>query len=201
MYSIPIRRLKSAWCFDDGNIISNLGQLQWKQVYGKNSLRRSSCWYTKTNCSCHYHYSGQTYHALNFPPWMQVIAQNLTEELNLSDRPLNSCNCNYYETGSQSLGFHADDEELFQTPDGVVTIVSLSFGADRDFLVKKAYELDSQAKIYPLKQGQLIMDGQMQNHYAHAIGKAPPVLDGINWRYNLTFRNIATPFKRCKACN
>ena len=182
--------------------MANLQHLNWKKIYREGHLKRSSSWYTKSKCSCAYQYSGLTFEANDFPPWMQTLAQGLTEHLGVDDAPLNSCNLNFYEHGGQALPFHADDEKLFETESGNITFASLSFGADRDFLFKHKFETDDLAKRMTLKQSMLlVMQGHMQNFFQHAIDRAPPVPFGeICWRYNMTFRHIGTPSKRCKLC-
>ncbi len=53
----------------------------------------------------------------------------------LSDRSLwpNACNLNMYSGGSQAVGWHADDESLFQSTYEPCTIISLFLGQTRDF--------------------------------------------------------------------
>ena len=205
MYIIPKQNIRDLWCIDEDNITSNLNKLNWQKVYGKKQLLRSSCWYTKSKCSCKYAYADQSYEANDFPPWMQVLASKLTDKLGMKSKPLNSCNCNLYEDGSQALYFHADNEKLFQTHDGKVNIVSLSFGASRDFLVKRNYETDNLAKRHTLSNGDiLVMGGKMQLYWQHAVDKAPPLKagdPGPAWRINLTFRHISQPASKCKLCN
>merc|ERR1712060_943368 len=45
----------------------------------------------------------------------------------------NSCNLNLYTGGDMSVGWHADDEQLFQGKSRDCRILSLSLGATRSF--------------------------------------------------------------------
>lgn len=47
---------------------------------------------------------------------------------NSEDQWPDSCNVNLYEDGSHAVGWHADDEALFQGLERDVSIVSLHFG-------------------------------------------------------------------------
>ena len=173
--------------------------LAWQKVFSKSGkLLRSSTWYTRVNCKCDYDYANLHFDANDFPPWLQTIAERLTAFLGFEKRPLNSCNLNKYEHGDQSVGFHGDDEKLFQTDDGCVNIVSLSLGATRKFLVKRNYELDKDAFGEDLANGDLlVMARQTQFYWQHGIGQEKSCQQN---RINLTFRHISMPNKRCKLC-
>ncbi|MBC7659389.1 MAG: alpha-ketoglutarate-dependent dioxygenase AlkB [Chitinophagaceae bacterium] len=100
----------------------------------------------------------------------------------------NSVLANRYADGSQHQGYHADDEkELGERP----LIASLSFGAERRFLVKKktrGSEELSQTKTLDLRNGSLLlMGGDFQKEYVHAIARTKK---NCEMRINLTFRLI-----------
>ena len=169
--------------------------------YGK--IIRASAWYTANSCKCPYEYSGQYWEPQPFVPWMYEVAAKIRAMLGFSD-DLDSINFNRYDDFSQSLGFHADDENLFKKRDGTTNIVSLSFGAARNFAFKRSSEPDNKATTVELKSGDLLtMEGRMQLFYMHAVPPQDAGTDvtGGGTRYNATFRFIARHQKRCPAAN
>ena len=95
----------------------------------------------------------------------------------------NSCLLNYYPTGDDGMGYHADDEkELGNQP----VIASLSLGATRKFVLKHKKTQDK-VELY-LESGQLIvMHGETQKYWKHTVTKTKTVLEG---RISLTFRQM-----------
>ena len=94
----------------------------------------------------------------------------------------NSVLLNYYRDGTDSVGWHADNEsELGERP----IIASLSFGATRTFELRRR-TTGKVAKV-PLTSGSiLVMRGTTQRDWVHRIPKEP----GSTGRINLTFRFI-----------
>lgn len=95
----------------------------------------------------------------------------------------NSCLLNYYPTGEDGMGWHADNEkELGFNP----IIASLSLGAERKFCFK---HIETKEKLsLQLKNGSLlIMAEEIQHKWKHALPKTKKVNSP---RMNLTFRNI-----------
>ena len=75
------------------------------------------------------------------PPVVMEIAAlvSLYCGIPYSDAP-NSVNLNFYKNGTDSVGFHADDEALFYDINEArdrqhIKIISLSIGATRTFIV------------------------------------------------------------------
>ena len=99
------------------------------------------------------------------------------------DANFNSCLLNYYPTGHDGMGYHADDEkELGAQP----VIASLSLGARRKFVFKHK-KTQEKVALY-LESGQLIvMHGETQRFWKHSITKTKTVTDG---RISLTFRHL-----------
>merc|ERR1712226_503664 len=86
----------------------------------------------------------------------------------------NSCNLNCYADGTDTIGWHADDEDLFQGRHDHCRIVSLSLGAERTFEVRPigGEEGASASCRLRLKSGDLCtMEGYMQRHFEHRIPK------------------------------
>jgi len=81
------------------------------------------------------------------------------------------------------MGWHADDEpELGKNP----TIAALSFGGERDLVFRNILSKET-LSIPQLHGALIIIDGQTQQYWQHAIKKTKKV---ISPRINLTFRNI-----------
>jgi len=97
----------------------------------------------------------------------------------------NSVLLNRYRGGGDYMGWHSDDEpELGPAP----VIASLSLGAARRFLLRRGDDPARKAE-YLLGHGDLlVMAGQTQQFYQHALPKMARVQGE---RINLTFRWIA----------
>ena len=132
-----------------------------------------------------YQYSGHSRQAI---PWSQevfhvkrIIEEQLTA-ININAN-FNTCLLNYYPTGMDGMGYHADDErELGPQP----IIASLSLGATRKFVLKHKKTLDK-VELH-LGSGQLIvMHGDTQRYWKHTVTKTKAVSAG---RISLTFRTM-----------
>jgi alkylated DNA repair dioxygenase AlkB len=127
-----------------------------------------------------YTYSGVTYPSLVWTSELDAIRRRVE---GAAGAPFNSVLLNRYRDGSDSIGWHADDEpELGVNP----IVPSISLGAERRFVLrqkKRGTRLE-----YPLRHGSLlVMAGTLQHHWLHSLPKcAAPAGE----RINLTFRNI-----------
>ena len=105
------------------------------------------------------------------------------------------CSVNLYEGGQSFVGWHADDEDLFQGKHEAIRIIAVSLGQTRDFELRPALANarasgqwrggHSQTSV-KLHHGDVCtMEGFTQKHYQHRL---PPgrTVDGI--RINLTWR-------------
>jgi len=114
-----------------------------------------------------------------------------TELLALVERMQDVCNhefncvlLNLYRDGSDSNGWHADNEkELGVNPQ----IASISFGANRFFHFKHRRIKSENYKMELHHGSLLLMEGPMQDHWLHQIPKTKKPLSP---RINLTFRKI-----------
>ena len=142
-----------------------------------------------------YNYSGTKWEPFPFPQWLDDLSDNLTAILS-EPYSFNSCNVNLYEHGSDSIGWHSDDEALFDTPDESTTILSFSLGETRDFLLRPIGDHSPKKFVrVPLAAGNaLLMTGRTQKHYEHAVPKSRGP-KGI--RINLTFRHISQHSDGC----
>ena len=68
----------------------------------------------------------------------------------------NACNMNWYLDGSSSVGWHADDEPLFQGLTRDACIISLSLGAGRRFDCRLTNGRGAQQKSICLQDGDLM---------------------------------------------
>ena len=94
----------------------------------------------------------------------------------------NSCLMNLYRTGSDSNGWHADDEkELGQDP----IIASLSLGEERPFHLRYKRNPKIKHKIVLGHGSLLLMKGSTQHHWQHQI---PKTTKPIKERIKLTYR-------------
>ena len=125
-------------------------------------------------------YSGKRFQTQLWPEEIRSVAERVSEQAQLQ---FNSVLINCYRNGQDSVSWHADDEpELGPKP----IIASLSLGATRTFCVKPK-DGGATQKISLNHGDLLIMKGNTQHDYQHAILKEPDVAKP---RFNLTFRRI-----------
>lgn len=163
-------------------------ELPWQEdivtLFGKTHVTtRQIVWMGDSDID--YQYSGHTRQTI---PWTDTVfhVKHHIEQKLLDlgiDANFNSCLLNYYPSGEDGMGYHADDErELGEQP----IIASLSLGATRKFVFKHKKTQDK-VELY-LESGQLIvMHGETQNFWKHSITKTKKVATG---RISLTFRQI-----------
>ena len=100
---------------------------------------------------------------------------------------------NYYSDAKSQLGFHSDNEFLFQADKQASCIVSVSFGATPEFVIR---DKRTRAEIpVKLSHGDLLtIEGLMQKFYEHCIVQSAVPVD---YRINLTFRKIGVHNDGC----
>ncbi|MGO1250103.1 alpha-ketoglutarate-dependent dioxygenase AlkB family protein [Psychrobacter sp.] len=165
-----------------------LTELPWQadvvKLFGKTHITtRQIVWMADDHIS--YQYSGHNHQSI---PWSDAVfhvKQAVEQELaNIGiNAHFNACLLNYYPSGADSMGYHADDEEeLGDQP----IVASLSLGATRKFVLKHQKTQDK-VELY-LGSGQLIvMHGDTQRFWKHTITKTKTVFTG---RISLTFRQM-----------
>ncbi|CAK9084802.1 Alpha-ketoglutarate-dependent dioxygenase alkB homolog 3 (Alkylated DNA repair protein alkB homolog 3) (mAbh3) [Durusdinium trenchii] len=190
-------------------------QLPWQdlsdsryQEEGKYMPRRTI--FTVFNgCNCTYKYSGVAVKPTIEPPFVARIrlfplmrgvacaghGEYCVAASGLATQP-NCCNINLYRDGRDSVGWHTDDEELFEGGYNDICILSLSLGATRTFEVKhqpgfgvaRGSHKGPAETSFAVRNGDLCtMEGKFQRHYLHAVPKEPQVRQA---RINLTWRWI-----------
>ncbi|MGP5536896.1 alpha-ketoglutarate-dependent dioxygenase AlkB family protein [Psychrobacter glacincola] len=170
-----------------------LNELPWQSdivtLFGKTHVTtRQIVWMGDHDVS--YHYSGQTRRAIPWTKQMLHVKRHIEQQLSSSgiNVDFNSCLLNYYPSGEDGMGYHADDEkELGAQP----IIASLSLGARRKFVFKhktiRQKNKPVKVELY-LESGQLIvMHGDTQDFWMHTITKTKTVTSG---RISLTFRKV-----------
>jgi alkylated DNA repair dioxygenase AlkB len=129
-----------------------------------------------------YRYSGKTQPCSPWSPELRKLRSQLEV---LCGHPLNFALGNLYEDGNSSIGYHSDDERELKPR---ASIVSLSLGTSRDFLLqeKKGREGSPKTtKIVELRHGDvLIMAGDTQKNWKHSVPVRKRVRGSrINWTF------------------
>lgn len=160
-----------------------LQQLTWQQpsirLFGKeHPIPRRQVWMGDANA--HYRYSGSLFLPEPWHPLVESWRQRLSQQL---DQPFNSVLLNWYRSGLDHMGWHADNEPELGVEPG---IASLSLGQARRFDLKHR-QLPWQLQLALGPGDLLLMSGTTQQHWLHRIPKQSRLTAG---RLNLTFRYI-----------
>jgi alkylated DNA repair dioxygenase AlkB len=154
-------------------------QPEWIVIAGKRiPVPRLVCWYGDAGAI--YRYSGVEHEPVPWPPCLLDLKNRIEQR---TGQLFNSVLGNYYRTGQDSMGWHADKErELGKNP----AIASLSLGATRRFLLR--HNRTRETVNLELASGSLLlMQGSLQHHWRHCVPKDVKDSDS---RINLTFRRI-----------
>ena len=164
-----------------------LAELPWQHdvvtLFGKTHItNRQIVWMSDKD----YHYSGQLKTAVPWTEQLWKLKQQI--EVMLAKQGLgtefNACLLNYYPSGEDGMGYHADNEkELGRNP----IIASVSFGEERKFQLKHITNPEAKMTLNLNHGSLLLMKEGSQIHYKHQIPKAT---QPKNARINLTFRTI-----------
>lgn len=173
---------------------------QWLQPTGPfGTIPRKTAWVVANGCHCTYRYGGVEVQPQAFPPWMTEVLGAYMPYCGITDPAQwpDSCNVNLYENGMQSVGWHSDDEALFQGLQKDIRIISLSLGQRRRFCLKLNWPEEGERPLHKLLLGNgclCTMEGMVQKHFVH---KVPKELDDVGPRINLTWRWIERHQKAC----
>jgi len=163
-------------------------KIPWNRplVDGK-PLPRSAAFLVAGNCTCQYRYSGTRWDGHKFPEWFTELTKRVMDELGLDIEYLpNSCNVNLYEDGSESVGWHSDNEPLFESQFKDCLIVSLSLGVARNFQFQEQWADGRRLQTVNLSAGDIMtMEGLFQRYYSHRVPRDNSRGPRINftWRY------------------
>lgn len=128
-----------------------------------------------------YRYSG-----VDHPPapWPAAVTEVKDRVEELTGHVFNGILANLYRSGSDGMGWHADDEpELGPAP----VVASASFGAARRFQMKRKDGTGGVETIELPSNSLLLMAGPTQAHWLHRV---PKTKRPVGPRINLTFRQI-----------
>jgi len=162
---------------------SLLQDIPWQndeiKIFGKQIItKRKVAWYADGGVS--YTYSNATKAGL---VWtgdllkLKALVEDITKE------SYNSCLLNLYHDGEEGMGWHSDNEKSIVKNSA---IASLSFGAERKFVLKHKETAESVSQVLPFGS-LLLMKGETQTYWLHALTKTKTVKSA---RINLTFRKM-----------
>lgn len=128
-----------------------------------------------------YDYSQMTYPEIALPTELIDVAERLERRLRIR---FNNCLLNYYETGDNTMGFHADETAGLMPGTGVAIV---SLGSVREITFRRTSNPTVRVS-FPLAPGSLLyMDSAVQDHWQHAIKKQKHA----GARISITWRAIA----------
>lgn len=159
--------------------------VKWQQdtlkLFGKTYMQpRLTALYANNARS--YTYSGIQMNPMPFMPALLELKE-LVEEV--AGTSFTSCLLNLYRDGSDSNGWHADNErELGMNP----VIASVSLGEVRSFHLKHRENKGWKHKMNLEHGSLLLMKGPTQHRWLHQV---PKTRRNCGERINLTFRTIA----------
>ena len=171
--------------------------LDWERreivLFGRRMMQpRLVAWYGDPGAA--YRYSGQTMQPRPWPRHLRSLREQIEARTGCA---FNAVLANGYRDGSDSMGWHSDDEpELGPRP----CIASLSLGAERTFLLRPRAP-DGEGKRPSVRRvlehgSLLVMRGDSQARYQHAL---PKTRRQVGRRINLTFRRVAVQETRAAA--
>jgi alkylated DNA repair dioxygenase AlkB len=129
----------------------------------------------------HYTYSGTDHIPQPWTPTLEAIRERASR---LTGARFNSVLLNFYRSGRDGMGWHADDEaELGRNP----VIASVSLGASRRFCLRHRKHRAARIEVTLTHGSLLCMAGATQHRWLHAL---PKTLASVGPRINLTFRYV-----------
>jgi len=152
------------------------------KIFGKTiTTARKVAWYGDPYLA--YKYSGTTKQPL---AWTKLL-KDLKELVEYkTGETFNSCLLNLYHNGSESMGWHRDNESSIRKHS---PIACLSLGAERRFHFK--HRLSQEKITTTLPHGSLlVMAGEIQTHWMHTLPKMARIKTP---RISLTFRQMNKP--------
>lgn len=188
--SCKIRLLKNAFSKETLNEWFNVAlfHIPWTNPSTTDrEIPRLVSWITNPGCSCSYSYAGAHTEPQKKPNWLNELEKIVCQAFGIDTLP-DAVNINLYRNQEDCVGWHADDESLFQGLHQECTILSLSLGETRTF----QYRLKNSFKDLPekvdLSSGDLVtMEGLFQRWYVHRV---PQEENFCRARINFTWRWI-----------
>ncbi|MDY0342247.1 MAG: alpha-ketoglutarate-dependent dioxygenase AlkB [Lentimicrobium sp.] len=151
-------------------------------IFGKTyESPRLIAWYGEAGA--HYSYSGIQHSPEPFTEILLQVKQRIEQ---LTGHAFNSVLLNWYRSGADSMGWHADDEKAL----GVNPVIaSLSLGQTRNLRFRRKDNHRSSFHVSLQTGSLLLMSGELQHHWQHALPKSKKPMES---RINLTFRLICS---------
>lgn len=145
-------------------------------IFGKKHFQlRQVCWHGPGD----YAYSGL---ALTPEPWSKDLIEIRDKLVQETKIEFNSVLVNHYADGSQSVGWHADDETYFGDDP---TIATVSLGAPRLFCMKRKSSAGKTEKFILAGGSLFIMGAGVQQNWLHSV---PKTKLSVGPRISLTYR-------------
>ena len=166
----------------DQLLAQSLAELAWAQdhikLFGKSMpVPRLSAWFSSISAS--YKYSGVVHQPQEMPHFVRDLLRDVVRRTGIN---FNSILVNLYQDGTQSMGWHADDEAELG-PD--VSIASLSVGAERELRFRHRHNKGQRLAI-SLEHGSiLMMYSPLQEYWLHELPKRRSITEP---RINFSFR-------------
>jgi len=172
---------------------------KWEQPINAqgNPIPRKTAWMVSKGCECTYKYGQIEVDPQEYPPWMLELMKVTMPIFGCHsvDQWPNSCNMNLYDDGAHAVGWHSDDEKIFNGKWQDIRILSLSLGQKRKFEIRVNYPEGDEGqkggvKGVFLNSGDLMtMEGMFQKHYMHRVPKEERVAHepriNLTWRWNV----------------
>jgi len=131
-----------------------------------------------------YKFSGVLHESVHIPLMIQKYIDYANElEEDASNGVFNMALLNWYESGTEYIGYHSDDEAQMVKGSN---IYCFSFGATRDFLLKNK-DTKEVMKIALENNTLVIMGGDCQKTHKHSIPKRLKIKD---YRISITLRKF-----------
>lgn len=169
-----------------------IDQIQFQQrtcrVYGRSHrVPRKEAWFGPRS----YTFSGMTFPPAEMPPIIRALEVGTSIFLG-GGFEFEHCLANMYKDGSDTVGWHSDDEPEMADP----LIASISLGAPRDFLLRRKEpcskytlqlnpQLKNRAKVTLAHGSLLVMAKGTQDVWEHSLPRRKRCSE---MRVNLTYR-------------
>ena len=140
---------------------------------------RASAWFSSINAS--YRYSGLVHQPQEMPNFVRELLHEIVKRTEID---FNSILVNLYQDGTQSMGWHADDEAELGPE---VTIASLSVGAERELRFRHRNDKSLRVATSLAHGSLLMMYPPLQEYWMHELPKRPSITEP---RINFSFRTL-----------
>ena len=133
-----------------------------------------------------YYFTGKnhTSRPIDTHPFLEEILEYVnSQESTTYDQIL----INWYENGLDYIGLHSDDEKSI---DKGSSIYSFSYGQERDFHIRHKTDSSFKLNLSMPDNSVIIMGGDMQKFFKHAVPKRVSKKHPLSRRINITVRSF-----------